>query len=78
MTAILGIFAFCHDSVAGIIIDGKIIAAAQEEKFTRKKNVSVYPFHLPTLRETYLMSNSFFNKSIAMAYSVFLNIYILH
>ena len=78
MTAILGIFAFCHDSAARIIIDCKIIAAAQEERFTRKKHVSDYPFHLPTLRETYLMSNSFFNKSIAMAYSVFLNIYILH
>ena len=78
MAAILGIFAFCHDSAARIIIDGKIIAAAQEERLTRKKHVSDYPFHLPTLRETYLMSNSFFNKSIAMAYSVFLNIYILH
>ena len=36
MTAILGIFAFYHDSVAGIIIDGKIIAAAQEERLIKK------------------------------------------
>lgn len=45
MTAILGISAFYHDSAAAIIIDGKIIAAAQEERFTRKKHDSSYPFH---------------------------------
>ena len=78
MTSILGISAFYHDSAAALVIDGKIIAAAQEERFTRKKHDPSYPFHLSTLRETYLMSNSFFNKSIGMAYSVFLNIYILH
>ena len=43
MTAILGISAFYHDSAAAIIIDGKIIAAAQEERFTRKKHDSSYP-----------------------------------
>ncbi|MFH1303659.1 MAG: carbamoyltransferase N-terminal domain-containing protein, partial [Planctomycetota bacterium] len=37
MTAILGISAFYHDSAAAIIVDGEIIAAAQEERFTRKK-----------------------------------------
>ena len=45
MTIILGISAFYHDSAAALIIDGKIIAAAQEERFTRKKNDSSYPFH---------------------------------
>ena len=45
MTAILGISAFYHDSAASIIIDGKIIAAAQEERFTRIKHDSSYPFH---------------------------------
>ena len=45
MTAILGISAFYHDSAATIIIDGKIIAAAQEERFTRIKHDSNYPFH---------------------------------
>ncbi len=45
MTAILGISAFYHDSAAAIIIDGKIIAAAQEERFTRKKHDPNYPFH---------------------------------
>jgi carbamoyltransferase len=43
--AILGISAFYHDSAATILIDGKIIAAAQEERFTRKKHDSSYPFH---------------------------------
>ncbi len=45
MTSILGISAFYHDSAAAIIIDGKIIAAAQEERFTRKKHDSSYPFN---------------------------------
>ena len=43
MTSILGISAFYHDSAAAIIIDGKIIAAAQEERFTRIKHDSSYP-----------------------------------
>ena len=45
MTKILGISAFYHDSAAAIIEDGKIVAAAQEERFTRKKHDSSYPFH---------------------------------
>jgi len=45
VTAILGISAFYHDSAAAIVIDGKIIAAAQEERFTRKKHDPSYPFH---------------------------------
>ncbi len=45
MTSILGISAFYHDSAAAVIIDGKIIAAAQEERFTRIKHDSSYPFH---------------------------------
>jgi len=43
--SILGISAFYHDSAATILIDGKIIAAAQEERFTRKKHDPGYPFH---------------------------------
>jgi carbamoyltransferase len=42
---ILGISAFYHDSAAAIIEDGKIIAAAQEERFTRKKHDSSFPAH---------------------------------
>jgi len=45
VVAILGISAFYHDSAAAIIVDGKIIAAAQEERFTRKKHDSAYPFN---------------------------------
>lgn len=40
---ILGISAFYHDSAAALIEDGKIIAAAQEERFTRKKHDSAFP-----------------------------------
>ena len=43
MTTILGISAFYHDSAACILKDGKIIAAAQEERFTRKKHDPSYP-----------------------------------
>jgi carbamoyltransferase len=43
MIAILGISAFYHDSAAALIVDGKIIAAAQEERFTRKKHDPSYP-----------------------------------
>ena len=43
MTAILGISAFYHDSAAALIVDGRIIAAAQEERFTRKKHDPDFP-----------------------------------
>ena len=43
MKSILGISAFYHDSAAAIIVDGKIIAAAQEERFTRIKHDLSYP-----------------------------------
>ena len=42
---ILGISAFYHDSAACLISEGKIIAAAQEERFTRKKHESGFPHH---------------------------------
>ena len=45
MTSILGISAFYHDSAAALVIDGKIISAAQEERFSRKKHDSSYPYH---------------------------------
>jgi carbamoyltransferase len=43
MIVILGISAFYHDSAAALVIDGEIIAAAQEERFTRKKHDASYP-----------------------------------
>lgn len=42
---ILGISAFYHDSAAAIIEDGKILAAVQEERFTRKKHDPAFPSH---------------------------------
>ena len=45
MTKILGISAFYHDSAAALVIDGEIISAAQEERFTRKKHDADYPFN---------------------------------
>lgn len=43
MKKILGISAFYHDSAAALIVDGEIIAAAQEERFTRKKHTADFP-----------------------------------
>ena len=45
---ILGISAFYHDSAAAIIKDGEIIAAAQEERFSRKKHDAGFPVHAIT------------------------------
>lgn len=43
MTKILGISAFYHDSAAALVVDGEIIAAAQEERFSRKKHDHRFP-----------------------------------
>ena len=45
MTKILGISAFYHDSAAALLVDGEIVAAAQEERFTRKKHDADFPRH---------------------------------
>jgi carbamoyltransferase len=45
MTAILGISAFYHDSAAALLVDGRIVAAAQEERFTRQKHDARFPVH---------------------------------
>ena len=45
MSSILGISAFYHDSAACILKDGEIVAAAQEERFTRKKHDPSYPYN---------------------------------
>src|SRR4030081_3498134 len=42
---ILGISAFYHDSAAALIDDGRIVAAAQEERFTRRKHDAAFPHH---------------------------------
>jgi carbamoyltransferase len=45
MTAILGISAFYHDSAAALVVDGRLIAAVQEERFTREKYDANFPVH---------------------------------
>lgn len=45
MTAILGVSAFYHDSAAALVLDGRIVAAAQEERFTRIKHDHAFPGH---------------------------------
>ena len=43
MTAILGLSAFYHDSAAALVVDGQIVAAAQEERFSRIKHDPAFP-----------------------------------
>ena len=43
MVSILGISAFYHDSAAALVVDGDIVAAAQEERFTRRKHDAAFP-----------------------------------
>jgi len=45
---ILGLSAYYHDSAACLVVDGKILAAAQEERFTRKKHDAAFPVHAIT------------------------------
>ena len=45
MTKILGISAYYHDSAACLVIDGEVVAAAQEERFTRKKHDHAFPIN---------------------------------
>ena len=71
MTAILGISAFYHDAAAALIVDGRIVAAAQEERFTRKKadsrfpsNAVAYCLHEAGLRPEDLTHVAFYEKPI--------------
>lgn len=45
MAAVLGLSAFYHDSAAALVVDGEIVAAAQEERFTRRKHDPSFPQH---------------------------------
>ncbi|MDI3315331.1 MAG: carbamoyltransferase [Mycobacterium sp.] len=45
MTAILGISAYYHDAAAALVVDGALVAAAQEERFTRRKHDPSFPAH---------------------------------
>lgn len=64
--AILGISAYFHDSAAALLVDGEIVAAAQEERFTRVKNDASFPSHAVeyVLREGGLS----YNELSAVAY----------
>ena len=42
---ILGISAYYHDSAAALVVDGRVIAAAQEERFSRRKHDARFPVH---------------------------------
>ena len=42
---VLGISAFYHDSAAALVVDGQVVAAAQEERFTRRKHDPAFPSH---------------------------------
>ena len=44
-TAILGISAYYHDSAAALLVDGQLVAAAQEERFTRRRHDASFPIH---------------------------------
>jgi carbamoyltransferase len=72
VTAILGISAFYHDSAAALVVDGDIVAAAQEERFTRKKHDHGFPLQAANycLREAGLSIDqvdyaAFYEKPIA-------------
>ncbi len=60
MVSILGISAFYHDSAACLVVDGEIVAAAQEERFTRVKHDHSFPLHAARycLRERALTADS--------------------
>ena len=60
MTSILGISAFYHDSAACIVVDGEIVAAAQEERFTRVKHDHNFPLQAARycLKEANLDANN--------------------
>lgn len=59
MTALLGLSAFYHDAAAALVIDGRVVAAAQEERFTRRKHDPAGPRHAIAycLREAGLTHN---------------------
>ena len=71
-TAILGLSAFYHDSAAALIIDGEIVAAAQEERFSRLKHDHRFPLHAiryclaeAGLEAAYLDYVGFYDKPLA-------------
>ena len=71
MTALLGISAYYHDSAAALVIDGKVKAAAQEERFSRKKHDAAFPakaikygLHEAGLTLSYIDCITFYDKPL--------------
>src|SRR5580765_3236976 len=71
MRHVLGISAFYHDSAAALLADGRIVAAAQEERFSRRKNDSRFPRHAidfclrqAGIKEADLAAVAFYEKPI--------------
>jgi len=84
MTSILGISAFYHDSAAALVVDGRIVAAAHEERFSRKKHDQGFPKHAIDycLREAGLTPDSidyvgFYDKPI-LKFGRLLETYLAH
>ena len=78
---ILGISAFYHDSAACLLIEGQIIAAAQEERFSRKKHDSDFPQHAINycLKEAKIDAAQienfiFYEKPVMNIYYIFKNV----
>ena len=73
MTAILGISAFYHDSAAALIVDGDIVAAAQEERFTCKKHDFEFPTEEIMLRAARFAHELTGMRNLCLAGGVALN-----
>ena len=67
MSKILGISAYYHDSAAALVIDGKVVAAAQEERFTRKK----HDYNFPTNAVAYCLEECGLSSADELDYVVF-------
>jgi carbamoyltransferase len=72
MTAILGLSAFYHDSAAALLVDGHLVAAAQEERFSRRKHDAGFPkqaiaycLHEGRLKPRQLDAVIFYDKPLA-------------
>ena len=70
-TAVLGISAYFHDSAAALIVDGKIVAAAQEERFSRIKQDKKFPTE--AIRYTLEESGITFEESFISCFQCFLS-----
>ena len=66
MTTVLGLSGLYHDSAAALVVDGKVVAAAQEERFSRRKHDASFPEH--AIRYVLAESGITLDKVTAVAY----------